>query len=222
MDYRLVRVPAVLTVLTALAAIVALAALVLAGASVTPARAADGAGAPGASSGADGPDASVTWMVRPSDGVGEDGRSWIELDLEPGESVEEHLLVRNLSPDAQTFRLTAADGYFTDTGRFNMLTSDRQSVDAGTWIALPDSVVVASGADVVVPFTVTVPADATPGDHAAGVAAGIRSGGGDQVGIESRVGFRVMTRVAGSLAPSAGAAVDGSYDGTWNPFEGGG
>ena len=58
-----------------------------------------------------------------------------------------------------------------------MLTSDRESTDAGTWIRIQDSIDVASGADVVVPFTITVPDDATPGDHLAGVAAAIRSGG---------------------------------------------
>ncbi len=76
-------------------------------------------------------------MVRPSDGVGEDGRSWVEAELAPGDTFEEHLLVRNLSADAVTFHLTAADGYFTDNGRFTMLTADRPSVDAGTWIQIP-------------------------------------------------------------------------------------
>lgn len=161
----------------------------------------------------------VTWMVRPSDGTGEDGRSWIELELDPGQTAEEHMLIRNLSAAPVTFRLTAADGYFTDTGRFNMLTSDQESVDAGTWIDIQPTVDVPSGADVVVPFTVTVPENATPGDHPAGVAASIRSGEEEQIGVESRVGFRVMTRVAGELDPSATAQIEGGYGGSWNPFE---
>lgn len=164
-------------------------------------------------------DGDVTWMVRPSDGTGEDGRSWIELELDPGDTVQEHLLVRNLSSSTVTFGLSAADGYFTDTGRFNMLTSDEPSVDAGTWIDIPQSVEVASGSDAIVAFTVTVPENATPGDHPAGVAAGIRSGGDEQVGVESRVGFRVMTRVSGELAPSVAPQVSGGYTGSWNPFE---
>jgi hypothetical protein len=163
-------------------------------------------------------DATITWMVRPSDGVGEDGRSWVELELAPGQTTQDHLLIRNLSRDTVTFTLTAADGYFTDTGRFTMLTADEESTDAGTWITIQDTVEVASGADVIVPFSVSVPHDATPGDHAAGVAAAIRSGG-DGVGIESRVGFRVMTRVSGELAPSATADIAGAYLGTWNPLD---
>jgi uncharacterized membrane protein len=165
------------------------------------------------------PEGDVTWMVRPSDGIGEDGRSWIELELNPGDTVEEHLLVRNLSLTPVTFHLSAADGYFTDTGRFNMLTSDKESVDAGTWVEIQDTVEVPAGADVIVPFTLTVPDDATPGDHPAGVAAGIRSGSDDEVGIESRVGFRVMTRVAGELDPGVSAEASASYSGSWHPFE---
>ncbi|MFB8387381.1 hypothetical protein ACFC3F_09625 [Microbacterium sp. NPDC055910] len=156
-------------------------------------------------------------MVRPSDGVGEDGRSWVELELDPGSTVEEHLLVRNLSRETVTFQLTAADGYFTATGRFNMLTSDQESVDAGTWIEIQDSIEVPSGGDAIVPFTITVPENATPGDHPAGVAASIRSGG--EVGVESRVGFRVMTRVTGEMAPALTTSVSGTYTGSINPFE---
>lgn len=164
-------------------------------------------------------DGKVTWMVRPSDGVGEDGRSWVELELDPGETVQEHMLVRNLSDATVAFRLSAADGYFTDTGRFNMRSSDQESVDAGTWITIDDTVEVPAGGQAVVPFTVTVPENATPGDHPAGVAAAIRSGGNAEVGVESRVGFRVMTRVTGELAPAASATVSGAYEGTINPFE---
>ncbi len=174
-----------------------------------------------AASAAASPDEDVTWMVRPSDGVGEDGRAWIELELGPGETTEEHLLVRNLSASTVTFGLTAADGYFTETGRFNMLTSDRESTDAGTWIDIPNEVEVASGADVIVPFTLTVPDNATPGDHPAGVAASIISGSDGQVGIESRIGFRVMTRVAGELRPALSAEASGTYTGSWNPFDAG-
>lgn len=163
------------------------------------------------------PDETITWMVRPSDGTREDGRSWIELDLQPGETAQEHLLVRNLSRSPVTFTLTAADGYFTESGRFNMLTADEESTDAGTWVTIQDTVEVASGTQAIVPFTVTVPENATPGDHPAGVAASIRTGG-EEVGIESRVGFRVMTRVDGELTPRTEIEITGAYAATWNPF----
>ncbi|MDR7381747.1 hypothetical protein [Promicromonospora iranensis] len=163
----------------------------------------------------------VTWSVRPGDEKGEDGRAWVEWAADPGQSRTEHMVVVNHSDDAVEFLLTSADGYFTDTGRFNMLPSDQESVAAGTWIELPESVTVAAGAAEVVPFTVTVPDDAEPGDHAAGVAASVHSTGGGEVAVESRVGFRVMTRVLGELAPALGLTASASYTGDPNPFEAG-
>jgi hypothetical protein len=183
-----------------------------------------GLGAGAASAAAAEADDAVTWSVQPAGESGPDGRSWIEQTLDPGESALEHLAVRNFSDREVTFSLTAADGYFNDNGRFNILPSDRESTAAGTWIDIPDAVTVGAGATVVVPFTTTVPDDAEPGDHAAGVAASILTDstgdGGASVGVESRVGFRVMTRVTGELSPSLSiTGVTTSYRTSWNPFQ---
>jgi hypothetical protein len=168
--------------------------------------------------------ADVTWSVQPANADGPDGRSWIEQTLDPGEQVVEYLALRNLSATAVTFAIKAADGYLTPTGRFNMLPSDVESVDAGTWVEGPDTVLVAAGATEIVQFTVTVPENATPGDHPAGIAATVQSvgpsGDGSQVSIESRVGFPIMTRVTGELKPSlAVAPVRVDYTMSWNPFQ---
>lgn len=168
-----------------------------------------------------GSDSPVTWSVSPADASGPSGKSWVELELDPGTTSERHLAVKNLGDREVTFSITAADGYFTDTGRFNMLPSDAKSVDAGTWISVQKQIKVAAGGTAVVPFTVAVPANATPGDHAAGIAASIRSEGaanGAQLNVESRVGFRVMTRVKGVISPKLEVGSQGSYDLSWNPF----
>lgn len=165
----------------------------------------------------------ITWSVTPADASGADDRGVIQQELDPGASKDDFFAVRNLSRAEVTFSLSAADGYYTENGRFNMLPSDRESVDAGLWIDLPDSVTVGPNATVVVPFTTTVPDGALPGDHAAGIAASVSStgtdAGGSQVGVESRVGFRVMTRVTGDIVPSfAVTGIDTGYDMSWNPF----
>ncbi|PVW02973.1 hypothetical protein DEA06_14465 [Microbacterium sp. Gd 4-13] len=166
-------------------------------------------------------DGSVTWSVRPGTASGPDGRSWVEWEGDPGERRTEYLVVDNFGTEPVEFRLSAADGYFTDTGRFNMLPSDRASTDAGTWVTLPEFVSVPAKGSETVRFEIVVPEDATPGDHPAGVAASIQTAGSDTVGVESRVGFRVMTRVTGELRTEATAAVSGSYTGSINPFEAG-
>ncbi|MFK4762701.1 hypothetical protein ACI3KS_17375 [Microbacterium sp. ZW T5_45] len=170
----------------------------------------------------------VSWSLSPADGTAEDGRVAIEHELEPGESVEEHVIVRNLGAGDVVFSLSAADGFYTDAGRFDMLPSDQESTDAGSWISIPDAVEVPAGGSAVVAFTVTVPENAEPGDHAAGVAASVLSvkaddSGATAVGVESRVGVKVITRVAGDIVPAfAVQDVRTDYRGEANPFEAGG
>ncbi|UOE44021.1 DUF916 domain-containing protein [Agromyces larvae] len=176
----------------------------------------------GTSSAAAADEPPVSWSVAPAGADGPDGRFSVEHEIEAGRSIDDFFAVRNLGGEAATFALSAADGFYNDNGRFDMLSSDRESVDSGTWIALPDSVTVAAGDTVVVPFTISVPGNAEPGDHAAGIAASVMStssGDGASVGIESRVGFRVMTRVAGELAPALSVGhVIADYRTSWNPL----
>lgn len=169
------------------------------------------------------PDAPVTWSVTPSAADGPDGRRVVEVELDPGQRVTQHLAVKNFSEREATFALTAADGYYTDTGRFTMLPADRASADAGTWIAVQPTVTLAPNETRIVAFDIVVPENATPGDHAAGVAASVRSSSpgadGTRVGVDSRVGFRVSTRVTGDLAPAL--TVDGlraDYTPSWSLF----
>lgn len=166
--------------------------------------------------------APVSWSVTPADASGPDGRVTVEHALDAGADVEDHFAVRNLGAETVTFQLSAADGFYNRNGRFDMLPSDQESVDAGTWIELPENVTVDPGATVVVPFTIVVPEKAEPGDHAAGIAAAVLSvkqGDGAGVGVESRVGFRVMTRVTGELAPAFSVTnVRTDYRTSWNPL----
>lgn len=166
--------------------------------------------------------APVSWSVSPADASGPDGRLAVEHEIDPGATVSDHFAVRNLGAEEVTFRLSAADGFYNRNGRFDMLPSDQESVDAGTWIDLPESVTVPPSGTVVVPFTLSVPENAEPGDHAAGIAASVLSvqqGDGAGVGVESRVGFRVMTRVTGELEPAYSVAnVHSDYRTSWNPL----
>lgn len=166
----------------------------------------------------------ITWAVEPATVDGPDGRHWVEQTLEPGQTATEYMAVRNFSRVDVTFALAAADGYFTEKGRFNMSGSGVEPEGAGAWISLPETVSVAANETALVPFTVEVPENATPGDHAAGVAATLRmvdaGAGADAVGVEGRMGFRVMTRVAGEITPGLEIErFDVDNKTNWNPFQ---
>jgi hypothetical protein len=176
-----------------------------------------------ASAADDADEPAIRWSVTPADESGPDGRTAVEHDIDPGESVSDYFAVRNVSAADVTFRLAAADGFYTRTGRFDMLPADQESVDSGTWISIPEEVAVPAGETVVIPFEIDVPDTAEPGDHAAGITASIlsvQSGeDGASVGVESRVGFRVLTRVTGEITPAAAVeSLAASYALSWNPF----
>lgn len=165
-------------------------------------------------------ESSVSWAVAPADESGSDGRSAAEHEVDPGEAVTDHLEIRNIGATDAEFEIGAADGHYTDNGRFTTLPPDQPSTDAGTWITSETSIAVPAGESVIVPYTVTVPESATPGDHAAGIAAALRtSSDSSTIGVTSRVGFRVLVRVTGELAPSVAVeATKADYQAQWNPF----
>lgn len=173
------------------------------------------AAAPQASQAAD----TTTWSVQPSSNGEADGRAWIEAEVEAGDEMVEELVITNHGRADTEFRLAGGNGYFTDNGRFTMRDAGKPSTGAGTWIDIDDSVVVPAGASRAVSFSVSVPSDATPGDHLSAVAASIRTDIASQVGVESRVGFRVILRVAGELRGEVSAQVSGDFTGAFNPFQ---
>lgn len=166
-------------------------------------------------------DGTTTFSADPAGDAGPDGRGRFSYELAPGQRVDDKVAVRNQSDQAHTFVVYATDAYNTNEGAFALLTSDEAPAGAGTWAdfgsrcdpaadagcTVPSSATVAldPGAMAVVPFTVTVPDDARPGDHAAGVIASLAAGQG-QVAVESRVITRMYVRVAGDLQPAISVA----------------
>jgi len=164
------------------------------------------------------------WAVSPADEEGPDGRRAIEHSLDPGESVTDRIAVRNVGQETVTFALAAADGFYTRTGRFDMLAPGQESVAAGTWISIPETVTVEAGETEIVEFTVEVPERTEPGDHAAGITASVTSvqeaEDGTNVGVVSRIGVRVLTRVTGEVTPAAAVGdVTTHFDLSWNALE---
>ncbi|MGW3349229.1 COG1470 family protein [Nonomuraea rubra] len=165
--------------------------------------------------------ADTTWSVVPANANGPDGRSVIDLELAGGQQVVEHVAVINRSTQPVDFAIDANDGYLTSKGYFDMRPSDAKPVDGGSWITVPEKVTIAAGATSIVPMTVSIPQNATPGDHPAGVTASLETISG-QVRVQNRVGVRLNIRVTGEyVAKVAVTDVRAEYVGSWNPFAAG-
>lgn len=183
-----------------------LAALALVGLHAGPARAAGG---------------DVTWTVRTAaNGFGDD-RSSYNYTANPGGQVKDAMVVANRSTTPLRLALYASDGYTTGTGQLDLLTKDKKSVGIGAWVhADRDSVVIKPGKTAEIPFTVTVPDNATPGDYVGGILTSLKQSDEAQgINVDRRLGIRVKLRVSGALKPRLAVEdLHVDYSGTANPF----
>jgi len=153
-------------------------------------------------------------------------RSAFDFLLAPGQSVSDTVAVSNLGTSPVTLSVYATDALNTADGAFTLLPAAEQATGAGSWIVLDaHTVKVEPGKQVEVPFTLRVPADATPGDHAAGIVASrMVEGVGEnnaKVAVDQRVGSRVYLRVDGPLTPALDVSgLSASYSHPWYPFGG--
>jgi hypothetical protein len=150
--------------------------------------------------------APVTFGVRPATETAPDNRNNFSYGATPGAIVHDFVAVSNVSEAPVALKVYASDAFNTPEGGFDLLASGRQPVDIGAWTKTRDSSVTIPGRSVViVPFTVTIPADATPGDHSGGIVAALTTeqtnAQGQKVSVEQRVGSRIYLRVAGDLRP---------------------
>ncbi|MGN8247317.1 WxL protein peptidoglycan domain-containing protein [Cellulomonas soli] len=162
----------------------------------------------------------VTWTVRTASNAFGSDRTGYSYGIDPGTTVEDALVVANHGDQALELAVYAADGYTTDAGRLDLLTRDVDSSAVGAWLQTQvDTVTVEPGGSVEVPFTLAVPADATPGDYAGGVVTSlVQADAAEGITVDRRLGIRVDVRVGGELRPALAVEdVHLTYDGTANP-----
>ncbi|MBM7491477.1 putative membrane protein [Micromonospora luteifusca] len=183
-----------------------LAAVAAAGVGAGPALAADG---------------NVAWTVRTASNSYGEARSSYSYNVNPGGSVEDAMVVANRGPAPLTLSVYAADGFTTGAGQLDLLTKDKKSVAIGAW-AKPNagSVVVQPGKTAQVPFKISVPDNATPGDYVGGILTTLtQSDQAEGVNVDRRLGIRIKMRVGGDLKPNLAIEdLHVKYAGPSNPF----
>ncbi|GAA1593292.1 WxL protein peptidoglycan domain-containing protein [Actinoplanes couchii] len=146
----------------------------------------------------------VTWTVRTASNSLGATRSSFGYDVSPGTTTKDAMVVANKGTEPVTLKVYAADGYTTDAGQLDLLAGETQSKAVGSWVRSEQSTVtVAPGKTVELPFGITVPANATPGDYVGGIVTSLTAA--DQtsnVDVERRLGIKIKLRVAGDLAPA--------------------
>jgi hypothetical protein len=194
------------TFLIRTAAAALLATSLAAGVSAAPAMAEDG---------------DVTWTVRTAtNSLGTD-RSSFTYAVDPGGDTKDAMVVTNRSKTALDLGVYTADGFTTDTGQLDLDAKGKKALGIGAWVhAAQPTVKVQPGKSVQVPFTVAIPANATPGDYVGGILTSLTQPDEAQgINVERRLGIRIKLRVGGDLRPTlAVEKLHIGYSGTANPF----
>jgi hypothetical protein len=166
----------------------------------------------------------ISWGVAPAAKFGAN-RPHFDYDLAPGASVKDALTVTNHNAKPITLKVYAGDAFSTADGALDLQAADTKPTDVGAWIAVsPRQVTVPANKTVQVPFTLTIPANATPGDHTGGVVTSLVQGvSSNTVNVVHRLGSRVYLRVSGAIKPILTVTdLHAVYHGTANPFGPGG
>jgi hypothetical protein len=152
------------------------------------------------------------WAVTPAVTPGNTTpRPAFELVANPGQVITDRVTVSNVTTHPINFAIYAADGYNTAIGgAFALKLPVQRQVDVGAWAQLPVGALTVPGrTQATFPFTLTIPPNATPGDHAGGIVAEnsaptSQTQGGVHVNVLKGVGTRIYLRVNGPLQPSVG------------------
>jgi hypothetical protein len=168
-------------------------------------------------------DATAAWSVGPADAAGAaDSRTRLELQADPGTSVQDHLVISNASTVERTFSVYGADAFNTGSGGYDLKPAATPAVDVGSWVTVDTPIVtIPALSSAVVAVTVAVPAGAAPGDHPGGIAVSMANPAPDAQGVvvDTRVAVRLNLRVSGELTPALTVrGVHASYGSTWMPF----
>jgi hypothetical protein len=173
------------------------------------------------------PNPNAVFGIGPSNGKTVDGRPYFYFLASPGAVLHDYVAVADIGAKPLSLTVYPSDATNGDDGTFDFPPAAQKSTEVGTWLTLTtpsgtDKLSLHSQRTAFLPFTLRVPADAPPGDHAGALIASVQGEAknkqGQLVHIDQRIAVRVFIRVAGPLHPRL--AIENlhvTYHGTLNP-----
>ena len=128
----------------------------------------------------------------------------LEVSGDPGQTLTEHVTLINERKTTETFYTSFEN--FSAQGETGDPTWYTPTDDLGTWMSAVGAVVLLPGEQKNVAFTISIPKDAEPGGHFAGIFWGttpaVQPGG--QVAIGAKTGVLVLLSVSGATSEKGG------------------
>jgi hypothetical protein len=149
------------------------------------------------------------WSLSPASGHGHGYRVLLRYSVADKQVIHDAVTLANPTRKAITFDVYAANAFNEPVGgAFALGLQNAPKVGATRWIKPAVSrLTVPAGTQARIPVTIRVPANATPGDLAAGIVAldrhvtRTKQGGQVGLGVQHAVGVRVYLKVAGPRRP---------------------
>jgi hypothetical protein len=171
----------------------------------------------------------ATFGVQPATGDKPDARARLTYSATPGAQISDHVAIQNFGTAPLQLHVYANDAFNTSDGGFDIQAAAIAPKDTGAWVHLGGNgnfITVPARSQVIVPIKIVIPVNASPGDHAGGIVAGLTrittDSKGNRVNVEERVGTRIYIRVPGKLSAAlAVTSVRTTYHTSWNPFASG-
>ncbi|MFD7444411.1 WxL protein peptidoglycan domain-containing protein [Streptomyces sp. NPDC059909] len=160
-------------------------------------------------------DGDAPWAISTASNDFGSDRPNYSYTVNAGGHVTDALEVVNHGTTPLHLAVYAADAFTNEAGRLDLVAKDAKSPRVGAWVRMdrPD-VTVGPGRSVKVPFTLTVPHDAAPGDYMGGIVTSPTDG----TDAGRRLGIRIRLRVGGALEPKLSVQdLHVRYSGTTNP-----
>jgi hypothetical protein len=170
-----------------------------------------------------------SWALTPAGGddvTGAGTRPDLSYTGDPGTVIEDAVTLYNLGNQQLTFAVYAADAYNGPDGALDLQTASQTPTDVGSWVRLEQELItVPPGRKLTIPFTLTIPDSARPGDHIGAILAASEAVGPDEddqlVAVDRRTGTRLNVRVSGPLrAELAITGLAADFEAGANPIAG--
>lgn len=171
-----------------------------------------------------------SWALAPASTNGDKNRPserpFLTYNVQPGDVINDAVVLFNYSNVALTFRLYSTDAFNNEDGGFDVLAADKAPVDVGRWVTLgQETISLPPKSQARVPVTIRIPDKARPGDHVGAILASSEAVGqgpdGKVVNVDRRTGSRLYVRVAGRLTPAlAITKISNTYHPSLNPLSG--
>jgi hypothetical protein len=154
--------------------------------------------------------APVTFGIGAANATGIDGRSDLDYQSSPGGQLLDHIAVVNYASTRQRLTVYAVDATNAADGTVAFADAGTPRTGAAAWFTVhlsgsTDAITLGPHATRILPISMIVPKNASPGDHLAGIVASLtsraRSGKGEKVNLEQRVALRAYIRISGPVLP---------------------